>query len=205
MRSMSLTLALVGAVSMATPTLASNETPIPIASSVVEAELAKGKRTKLGLYVTAADAHLALEASPDIIFIDVRSRPEFTFVGHAASVDSNIPYRVIGEDYEIDEERAQYAFDPNIDFPKAVENLLEREGATKDSIIFVTCRSGLRSKGAADLLADSGYTRVYSVVDGFEGDRDPATGHPTINGWRNAGLPWTYQLTEAKAYESPSF
>lgn len=188
-----------------TALIATSASALDVASSVDPESLPEAERTKLGLYVTPQDAQRALEANPEIIFIDVRSRAEFTFVGHPPTVDSNIPYRVISEEFEIDEERAQYAMEPNIDFPKAVENLLEREGADKNAVIFLMCRSGLRSKGAADLLADSGYTRVYSVVDGFEGEIDPATGHRSLGGWRNADLPWTYRLTEAKAYQSPSF
>jgi len=37
---------------------------------------------------------------------------------------------------------------------------------------------------------------AYTVVDGFEGDRnkDPSSpnyGRRNVNGWKNAGLPWT--------------
>jgi hypothetical protein len=38
------------------------------------------------------------------------------------------------------------------------------------------------------------------VIDGFEGDlvKDPASvfvGQRLVNGWKNSGCPWTYQLT----------
>ncbi|KKK55851.1 hypothetical protein LCGC14_3070400, partial [marine sediment metagenome] len=37
---------------------------------------------------------------------------------------------------------------------------------------------------------------AYTVVDGFEGNRNtdrssPDFGKRTVNGWKNAGLPWT--------------
>ena len=65
------------------------------------------------------------------------------------------------------------------------------------------CRSGKRSAKAADMLADAGYTKVYSVVDGYEGDKakdGPDKGKRTVNGWKNSGLPWTYSLDKDYMY-----
>jgi rhodanese-related sulfurtransferase len=65
------------------------------------------------------------------------------------------------------------------------------------------CRSGTRSAKAANVLYDLGYENVYSVVDGFEGDTSkegPAAGHRTVNGWKNAGLAWTYTIRPEQAY-----
>lgn len=49
------------------------------------------------------------------------------------------------------------------------------------------------------VLRRSRYTKVYSVVDGFEGDLS-AEGRRDVNGWRKAGLPWSYKLDKAKMY-----
>jgi hypothetical protein len=41
------------------------------------------------------------------------------------------------------------------------------------------------------------------VVDGFEGDMakdGPKAGQRVLNGWKNAGLPWSYQLDKSKMY-----
>lgn len=65
------------------------------------------------------------------------------------------------------------------------------------------CRSGDRSAKAADLLAKSGYTNVWSAIEGFEGDKakdGPNKGKLTVNGWKNANLPWTYELDKTKAF-----
>ena len=65
-------------------------------------------------------------------------------------------------------------------------------------------RSGDRSAAAANLLAQAGFKSVYSVVDGYEGDlaKDgPKAGQRVVNGWKNAGLPWTYKLDKAKMYK----
>jgi hypothetical protein len=37
------------------------------------------------------------------------------------------------------------------------------------------------------------------VVDGFEGDMSK-DGRRAVNGWKNAGLPWSYQLAREKMY-----
>jgi len=173
-------------------------------TSVDASSLPDKKQTKAGLYLTATDAFKAIEADPSIVFIDVRSRPEFNFVGYPMVVDSNIPHRVLTGDWNIDAKRKQYAMEPNIDFPAAVEALLAREGKGKDDPIIVICRSGTRSSGAANYLTDLGYTNVWSVVDGVEGDKDD-NGHRTVNGWKNSGLPYTYKLNDTQAYNSPSF
>ena len=60
------------------------------------------------------------------------------------------------------------------------------------------CRSGGRSAMAVNRLAQAGFTNVYQIIDGMEGDavEDPDSvflGHRFRNGWKNAGLPWTYE------------
>ena len=74
------------------------------------------------------------------------------------------------------------------------------KGLGKNDVIILMCRSGDRSSRAINQqLADSGYTQVYSVVDGFEGDMSKE-GRRTVNGWKNAGLPWTYKMDRSKIY-----
>jgi len=53
-----------------------------------------------------------------------------------------------------------------------------------------------RSARAADELADFGYTRTVTIVDGFEGDLG-ADQRRSVNGWKNAGLPWMARATIA--------
>jgi rhodanese-related sulfurtransferase len=61
------------------------------------------------------------------------------------------------------------------------------------------CRSGERAARAADLLTDSGYKRVYSIVYGFEGELSEK-GRRNVNGWKVNGLPWSYELDKSKMY-----
>jgi rhodanese-related sulfurtransferase len=52
------------------------------------------------------------------------------------------------------------------------------------------CRSGKRSAEAATALEQAGFSRVYSVTHGFEGDLNQERQRGKINGWRHDGLPW---------------
>ena len=86
---------------------------------------------------------------------------------------------------------------------KAAMSRLKAKGLTKADRVILICRSGDRSARAADLLANAGYTQVYSITDGFEGDAakdGPQAGQRIVNGWKNAGLPWTYKLEKQKMY-----
>ena len=56
-----------------------------------------------------------------------------------------------------------------------------------------------RRSVTAGIPADAGYTNVWNQVEGLEGDMDNATGARDLNGWRNAGLPWTYDLRQIVA------
>ena len=87
----------------------------------------------------------------------------------------------------------------NKDFVPAVSALIARKKLGPDPVIFIMCRNGKGSAIATNLLADSGYTKVYSIIDGYEGDLDKKGKH-TVNGWRNAGLPWSYGVGRERAY-----
>lgn len=59
----------------------------------------------------------------------------------------------------------------------------------------------MRSAAAARQLIEAGYTDVWNLIEGFEGDKNPETGRRELNGWRNAGLPWTYKLGAEIAWQ----
>jgi rhodanese-related sulfurtransferase len=65
------------------------------------------------------------------------------------------------------------------------------------------CRSGSRSASATNLLSENGYKNVYTVTDGYEGDKAKSgdmKGQRVVNGWKNSGLPWSYKLDKSKMY-----
>ena len=75
----------------------------------------------------------------------------------------------------------------------------------KTDTILVMCRSGQRSAASVNKLFKAGYTKVYNITDGFEGDKvkdknSPDFGKRTINGWKNSGVPWGYDLDPELMY-----
>ena len=162
-------------------------------ASKAATQLPKEKQTALGLYVTAKEAYEQWKAEPDKIkIIDVRTPEEYLFVGHP-TMAWKIP--LAAQVYEWDVEKKQFPMQPLPDFVSRVG-----EVAKPDDTLMVMCRSGSRSSTAVNLLADAGFTHVYNITDGMEGDaaKDPKSvfvGQRLVNGWKNSGLPWTYQLT----------
>jgi hypothetical protein len=68
--------------------------------------VAKGKQTILGLYVTAKEAYEKWKAEPDKVkIIDVRTPEEFLFVGHP-TMAWKIP--VAAQTYEWDAGKGQF-------------------------------------------------------------------------------------------------
>lgn len=59
-----------------------------------------------------------------------------------------------------------------------------------EALVMFLCRSGNRSQDAAMIAMNEGYTQVYNIIEGFEGDKDGA-GHRGVGGWKKKGLPWS--------------
>lgn len=172
------------------------------AFSVVAGDIPEKKQTRLGLYLTASEAHEML-SSGDAVFVDVRSRAEVAFLGIPKRADIHIPYMVMPMMAVFNEDKSTYDLEINPDFPTDFQEYAAQRGVTLNTPIILMCRSGSRSARAADLLADLGYTTVYSVVDGYEGDKAKSgsgAGQRVVNGWRNAGLEWSYEIAPRQAY-----
>jgi rhodanese-related sulfurtransferase len=56
--------------------------------------------------------------------------------------------------------------------------------------VILICRSGKRSLEAGKALLEEGFTRVFHVSEGFEGELDENHQRSTLGGWRFHGLPW---------------
>lgn len=72
--------------------------------------------------------------------------------------------------------------------PRFVRELEARVGKT--ATILLLCRSGKRSALAAEAAAKAGFTRVFNVLEGFEGEIDAQQHRGDSDGWRLHGLPW---------------
>ncbi len=162
------------------------------ATSWAGTTIPKKKQTELGLYITASEAFAKWQAEPETIkVLDVRTPGEYTFVGHA-NMATNIPFKLYTG--KIDLETKKPVMPLNDNFLLDVEKRFK-----KTDTIMVMCRSGSRSAKAVNLLAKAGFKHVYTVTDGFEGDKSKE-GKRTVNGWKNAGASWTYKLDPKLAY-----
>lgn len=156
----------------------------------------KEKQTSLGLYLTAREAYERWRADPQTVMIlDVRTPEEYVFVGHPAMA-WNVPLML--QTYQWDASGRKLPMKPNPHFVTQAKALFK-----PSHTLLVMCRSGGRSARAVDVLAEAGFKRVYNVVDGMEGDEvgDPSSvfhGLRMKNGWKNTGLPWTYELDPEK-------
>ncbi len=163
------------------------------------------KRTKLQQYFSAKEAAEFLEKNRSTsLFLDIRSPAETAFVGMPAMVDGNVPYMVAPDFPVWDEARSTLKLELNPDFLPEVRRRLSAKGLTPDNPVVLICRSGDRSAAASNLMAEAGFKTVYTVVDGFEGDLaadGPNAGRRVVNGWKNAGLPWSYRLEKSKMYK----
>ena len=158
----------------------------------------EAKQTTLGLYVTSKEAFEKWKANPEQVkVLDVRTPEEYIFVGHA-EMAWNIPLhfrRINGM-----KTNNWFALKPNPEFVTQVKELAK----PKDTILLM-CRSGDRSAKAVNALAEAGFTNVYTIFDGMEGDtvKDPENlydGKRMKNGWKNSGLPWTYKIDRERVW-----
>jgi len=131
--------------------------------------------------LTPKQAHELLCKDPRAVLIDVRSEMEFLFVGHPVGA-VHVPW--------IDEPD----WDINPDFVKHVRQLmlggLSHTSEKGSAPVLLICRSGKRSLEAGEKLIKAGFTEVYNVLEGFEGELDDNHHRSSIGGWRFHGLPW---------------
>lgn len=150
------------------------------------------KRTSLNKYMTALEAYEMWKADPQKVkIVDVRTPEEYVFVGHPVMA-VNIPSELWTGEWNA--EMKDFPLAPNPNFEAQVKARFQ-----PNDVLLVMCRSGHRSAKAIERLVAAGFTNVYNIVDGFEGDkiRDAESdydGKRMKNGWKNSGAPWTYSL-----------
>ena len=121
-------------------------------------------------------------SSPRSPLVDVRTRAEWTSVGipDLASVGKR-PVLVEWQTFP------DQTVDPR--FAERLAGELKALGVGPDDDLFFICRSGSRSRAAAEAMAAAGY-RAYNVGGGFEGPLDDERHRGSVVGWKAAGLPW---------------
>ncbi len=120
-----------------------------------------------------------LEKNLNSFLIDVRTIEEYVFVGAPWLEQINkklihIPWRLFPN------------MELNPDFVMKVRNAVP----DTDSELLFICRSGGRSREAAEYILSLGYKNCYNIVEGFEGNLDSNCHRGKLNSWKAAGLPW---------------
>lgn len=168
----------------------------------------KKMQTKLGLYFTPAQAYEQIQKNGDkTLFIDVRDPIEVNFTGMPAVADANVPFK-FADTTKFNLKKKQFNMVKNKNFVTDVDDRLKAKGLTKSDTVIMMCRSGPRGAKAVDALANAGYTNVYNLIQGYEGvavKEGDKKGQRSINGWKNAGLPWDTpkSLDIKKMYGNP--
>lgn len=130
--------------------------------------------------VTPAEAHLLLEQQ-GYRYLDVRTEPEFE-AGHPPGA-FNIPLH----------HATAAGMQSNEDFLPVV--LAHFDKAAR---LVIGCKSGGRSRRAAELLLEAGYNELVELTAGWDGKRD-AVGR-LQPGWSRAGLPVEIGNPEQRCY-----
>ena len=120
-----------------------------------------------------------LQSNPQALFVDVRSKAEYKYVGFPEN--SILIPRIDDPDWEPNPEAFSDSVMQELD---GRENLLDTE-------IILICRSGFRSNEALKCLENKDFTQVSHVASGFEGDLDENDHRGNLNGWRHDGMPWS--------------
>ena len=124
-----------------------------------------------------------LETDPKSVLVDVRTKAEWAFVGLPDL--SQIGKRVLAVEWQTFPDSR---IDPQ--FNERLGAALDGAGVEKDHEVFFICRSGSRSRMAAEVMAAAGYQRCRNVAEGFEGPLDSNRHRGQTAGWKAAGLAW---------------
>ncbi len=164
------------------------------------------QKTPFELYLTPQEAYdLKNNDRDNVLLIDVRNEAEIHYTGMPLITDANIPYRFDSSEWKMKRKGPFGTFKKpkNPYFTQAVVNLIQQKGFSKHTPIIIMCATGARAPFAAKALHKAGFTKVYTQIEGFEGSRaktGPLKGQRVIDGWKNANLPWSYDLSPEKMY-----
>ena len=64
--------------------------------------------------------------------------------------------------------------------------------ADRDRWRVVPAAGGVLWRDAGAALEKTGFTQVYNVLHGFEGELNDQHQRNSISGWRHEGLPWEH-------------
>jgi rhodanese-related sulfurtransferase len=121
----------------------------------------------------------ALRNNPQAQLVDVRTEPEWNFVGLPDLASAGKQVVLI-----------QWQVYPSMQLNTAFADQLKEAGFTPEHHIYFICRSGQRSFAAAQAAQQAGFPHAYNVADGFEGAADRHGHRGVAAGWKAQRLPW---------------
>lgn len=166
--------------------------------------------------ILSIEAYDMLNTVPDTYLIDVRTRAEYQFIGHAPMAHLFPLYFMSDQLVQKDEQWEYQLTNNNKAFVEEISKKFQ-----KDNNLLIISRDGTRSILAARQLIKAGFKNVYNVKDGFEGppfptyedqnkhkfyrqlaqrNKIPAYNHRRFYGWQWWGLPWTYEIDPKYIY-----
>lgn len=125
-------------------------------------------------------AHATLSTDPNAVLLDVRTQPEWDYVGRPDL--SEIGGAIV---------LVPWKHWPDMQTRDSYADEVKAAGIGPDQPVLLLCRSGQRSRDAAMALTKAGFAACFNISDGFEGPKDQSGHRNTLAGWRAAGLPWT--------------
>jgi len=129
--------------------------------------------------LNSREAWDVLKSDPGAVLVDVRTLPEWQFVG--APDLATLGKTLVTVSWQ--------AYPQMLVNPAFADELAAR-GVDKDATVLLICRSGARSRDAAIALTGLGFARCYNVADGFEGPPDEGGQRGRRAGWKASDLPW---------------
>jgi rhodanese-related sulfurtransferase len=129
--------------------------------------------------ITPREAWDILTREPNAQLIDVRTPPEWSFVG--------VPdLSLLGKNPLF----IPWALYPTMQINPDFAEHIVAAGVAQDAPLLFMCRSGARSRAAAQAMTARGFATCYNVASGFEGDRDGSGHRGRLAGWKADGLAW---------------
>ncbi|WP_433580780.1 rhodanese-like domain-containing protein [Candidatus Profftella armatura] len=127
--------------------------------------------------ITPSQGYILLCNDINIKLIDVRTKSELNWIG---KVKIN-PSQYTEIEWKIYPENTLNPF-----FIYKFKNLFKN----KKQILLFLCRSGERSKKAAEFVAKNGYINCFNILHGFEGIKNIKGHRKELTGWCSENLPW---------------
>ena len=120
-----------------------------------------------------------IKLNSDCFLVDCRTSAEWSLVG-VPDLDS------LGKKVLFVEWQTFPTMEKNSRFLQEISET----NVTKNSKIIFLCRSGARSRSAAEFLTSQGYESCFNCSEGFEGSHNNFGHRGKVNGWKFHNLPW---------------